>query len=78
MHRPACVTRHSDYKCFLKMSPPGNHLEAQRDWVARPDGARAVAELRKPPVIALLQTHVYGVVPPAQSENPAIVAALPS
>ena len=43
---------------------------------------RAVVEmtaaLRKPPVIAQLQTHVYGVVPPAQSENPAIVAALPS
>jgi hypothetical protein len=51
---------------------------ALADWVARPDGARAVAELRKPPVIALLQTHVYGVVPPPQSENPAIVAALPS
>ena len=38
--------------------------------------ARAVAVLRKPPIIAQLHAHVYGTVPPVQSENPAVVAAV--
>jgi AbiU2 len=38
--------------------------------------AQAITSLRKPSVIARLQTHVYGMVPRTQSENPATAAAI--
>lgn len=38
--------------------------------------ARAVAALRKPPIVAQLQADVYGVIPPTQNANPAAVAAI--
>jgi AbiU2 len=38
--------------------------------------ARAITALRKPSVISRLRTHVYGMVPRRQSENPATAAAI--
>jgi AbiU2 len=38
--------------------------------------ARAVDALRKPKVIAQLRARVYGVIPPAASDNPAVRAAV--
>jgi len=37
--------------------------------------ARAITALRKPSIITQLKTHVYGMVPSAQNETPAIAAA---